>query len=354
VSHHTMQTFNLSYSNKDKKGIVVVNTAMLRALASGLFVLLISCGQPQKQTKTEEKAIYQEGFIQGNGVRIQYLDWGGSGPPLVLIPGLGDSPYLFEDIASSLKDNFRVIAYARRGHCKSETSDSEYNNDALVADLRLLLDSLEIDKANLLGWSAGGNEITEFAIRYPERTIKLIYFEAGYDLSQKAFKDILHTLPRSFLADSLDLRTLDAYRKWYHKFWFADIDWNSTLEGNLRATTRINPDSSVTTIPNDSLFTKLLESAMSYHRNYKMIQSPALALYTKQFFVPPVTDYDVVSVYEDMEKNIIDPWRLSNMNQMKTELKDVTIKEMPLGAHLSFIFLSRDSLIESINSFLLN
>jgi len=327
---------------------------MLRVILPGLLAMLISCQQSQKQNQMEKQPNYQEGFIQGNGVKLQYLDWGGSGQPLVLIHGLGDSPYLFEDLASSLKTNFRVIAYSRRGHYKSEASDSDYSTSTLVADLRLLLDSLQIDKVSLLGWSMGGNEITEFAIRYPERTNKLIYFEAGYDLSDEAFKNILKTLPRSFLADSLDLQTFPAYRKWYHKFWFADVGWNSTLEANLKATTQVNPDSSVTTIPNDSIFKLVLESAMDYHRDYKMIKSPALAIYTKLFFVPPVKDSSVVSVYENIEKNIVDPWRLKNINQIKAELKNVTIKEVPLGSHTSFIFLSKDSLIETINSFLLD
>lgn len=302
----------------------------------------------------ETKPIYQEGFIQGNEVKLQYLDWGGSGQPLVLIHGLGDSPYIFSDMASSLRNNFRIIAYSRRGHCKSEAIDSGYDNPMLVSDLKLLLDSLKISKANLLGWSMGGNEITEFAIRYPERTNKLIYFESGYDLSEDAFKKILKTIPQSPFPDNLNLRTLDIYRKWYHKFWFADVDWNSTLEANLKATTQVNPDRSVTTIPNDNISKKILKSAMSYHRDYKMIQAPVLAIYTKRFFVPPVNEENIVSLYEDMEKNIINPWRLSSMNRINAELKNVIIKEMPFGSHTSFIFLSRDSLIESINSFLLN
>ncbi|MEJ8840880.1 alpha/beta hydrolase [Lacibacter sp. H375] len=327
---------------------------LLKVLLPGLFVLLISCRQSQKSKQMETASIYQEGFVIGNGVKLQYLDWGGSGQPLILIHGLGDSPLLFEDISSSLKTNFRIIAYARRGHCKSETNDADYSNSALVADLKLLLDSLKINKASLLGWSMGGNEITEFAIRYPERVNKLIYFEAGYDLSDDSFKEILKTLPKSFLADKSDLSSLDAYRNWYHKFWFADMEWNETLEANLKATIKINPDSSVTTIPDDSIFKRTLESAMSYHRDYSKIQSPALAIFTRKFFVPPVTDSNIVAVYEDMEKRIIDPWRLHSINQMKTELNNLAIKELEAGSHVSFIFLSRDVLVETITAFLLN
>ena len=227
---------------------------------------------------------YTEHFIQGETVKLHYLDWGGPGEPLILIHGLGDSPFLFEELADNLKEHFRVIAYSKRGHCKSEISDSSYDNSTLVSDLKLLLDSLQIPKANLLGWSMGGNEITEFAIQYPDRTNKLIYFEAGYDLSEEPFKIILHTISKSAFADSSDLVSLDAYRKWYHGFWFPDVDWNSTLESNLHASIQINPDSSIRTIPNDETSRIILQSAMNYQRNYDKVNVPALVLYTNSFF----------------------------------------------------------------------
>ena len=314
----------------------------------------MSCRPSQQQHKMEAKPIYKEAFIRSEGIKLHYLDWGGSGQVLVLIHGLGDSPYLFEDLASALKNHFRVIAYSRRGHSRSETTELHFDNATLVSDLKLLLDSLHIDKASLLGWSMGGNEITEFAIRYPERTDKLIYFEAGYDYSEEAFKNIIKTIPLSPFAASTDLKNADAYRKWYHNFWFADVDWNPSLEANLKATTQINPDSSISVIPNDSISKLLLASVISYHRDYTLIQAPALAIYTKRFFVPPVKDEAIVSAYDDMEKNIIGPWRTNNMNQIRRELKNVMIKEMPAGSHTSILFLSRDSIIESIDSFLRN
>jgi pimeloyl-ACP methyl ester carboxylesterase len=313
----------------------------------------MSCQSHEKKPSMKSKQEFTEGFIQTSDVMIHYLDWGGIGQPFVLIHGLGDTPLIFQDLASALKDNFRIIAYSRRGHYKSKSFNSRYDTEELVSDLKLLIDSLKIEKVNLLGWSMGGNEITEFAIRYPERTNKLIYLEAGYDLSDEAFTSIVKNLPKSPLPDSLDLTTFDAYRKWYHNYWFSDIDWNPALEANLKASTQINPDSTVRTIPNDYIFKKILETAKSYHRDYRLIQTPSLAIYTKQFFVPPVKNENIVSAYGELEKNIINPWRLSNMKRIRAELKNITIKEMPMGSHTSLIFLSRDSIIECIDSFLL-
>ena len=318
-----------------------------------LCLLSVSCQPTSKQKKVNEET-YTEHFIQGQTVKLHYLDWGGCGVPLVLIHGLGDSPFLFEELADSLKKRFRIIAYSKRGHCKSVTSDASYDNSTLVSDLKLLLDSLQIPKANLLGWSMGGNEITEFAIQYPERTNKLIYFEAGYDLSEKPFSVMLNAVRQSAFADSSDLVSVDAYRKWYHDFWFPDVDWNSTLESNLQASIQINPDSSISTIPNDEVSRITLQSAMSYHRNYDKVIAPALVLYTNSFFLAAKNDTTTTTIYDNLEQEIINPWRQSSMNRIKKEMKNATIKVMPKGSHVSFIFLSKDEIVKSINSFLLH
>ncbi|HEX7905355.1 MAG TPA: alpha/beta hydrolase [Chitinophagaceae bacterium] len=315
-------------------------------------VISISCQQTSKQKQLNEKT-YTEHFIHGSTVRLHYLDWGGTGQPLILIHGLGDSPYLFEDLANSLKKNFRVIAYSRRGNCKSQTTDSSYDNSILVADLKLLIDSLKIPKANLLGWSMGGNEITEFAIQYPEQTNKLIYFEAGYDLSEEPFRKMLNMLPKSPFADSSALSSVDAYRKWHHGFWFPDIDWNSTLESNLQASIVINPDNSIRTLPEDEVSKITLQAAMTYHRNYDKVSAPALVLYTNSFFCASPNDSALAMAYNNLEKEIIDPWRKHSMNRVKTELKDATIKVLSKGSHVSLIFESKDEIVNAINVFLL-
>lgn len=314
--------------------------------------LTVSCQQTSKQNQLNEET-YTEHFIHGQTVKLHYLDWGGSGEPLILIHGLGDSPFLFEELADALKEHFRIIAYSKRGHCKSEAFDSSYDNLTLVSDLKLLLDSLQISKANLLGWSMGGNEITEFAIQYPERTYALIYLEAGYDLSEDPWKAVLKALPKSPFGDSSDLVSMDAYRNWYHDFWFPDVAWNSILESNLKNTTHVNPDGSIRTIPDDEVSGITFQNAISYHRNYDKVSAPALVLYTNSFFQAAKGDSATAAIYDKLEKEIISPWRQSSINRIRNEKKNATIKVVSRGSHVSLIFLSKDEIVKSINSFLL-
>lgn len=324
---------------------------------TGLITILcawligISCQQTFKQEKLSE-GTYTEHFIHAQAIKLHYLDWGGPGEPLILIHGLGDSPFLFEEIADTLKNHYRVIAYSKRGHCKSEAADISYDNATLVSDLKLLLDSLQISKANLLGWSLSGNDITEFAIQYPQRTKKLIYFEAGYDMSEKPFNSILKTVSKIAFADSSDLASLEAYRNWYQNFWFPDIEWNSTLESNLMASIQIKPDNSIQPIPNNEVSRNTLQSAMRYHRDYDKVEAPALLLFTNAYFKAARDDSAKTELYDKLEKEIIGPWRENSKSRIRKEMKNATIRIMPRGSHVSFIFLSKDQIVQSINSFL--
>src|SRR5215470_14113293 len=122
------------------------------------------------------------GFMtSADGTHINYLDWGGQRPAIVMIHGLGDDPHVFDCIARDLHNRFHVVAYARRGHGKSDAPlDRSYDLPTYVADMLSVFDGLHIEHASLIGWSMGGNEITAFAGAYPSRVDKLIYLEAGY------------------------------------------------------------------------------------------------------------------------------------------------------------------------------
>src|SRR5262245_54090245 len=140
-------------------------------------------------------------FATVNGIRINYLDWGGVGPPLVLIPGLGDTPHCFDDIATALRNRCRVLAYARRGHGRSEVR-SPYDTDTLTEDLRQLLDRLGLDAVNLAGWSLGGGEITRFAELHPQRVLTLSYLDAALDRSNPVWRHAMEIAPVSLFPDA--------------------------------------------------------------------------------------------------------------------------------------------------------
>jgi len=232
---------------------------------------------------SESKSLY----ARVNGVSINYLDWGGTGSPLVMIHGLGDSPHIFDDLAPLLRDRFHVYAYARRGHGHSDSPDGPYDLATLVEDLRQLLDKLGLKRTSLLGWSMGGNEITEFAGLYPNRVEKLIYLEAGYEMADPEFLKAFEGTIAALGPDTSTLLSLDAFRGWYQTTALGkDTPWTPGLENYLRDITRVDADGKVKVVPNEKTYMKLFASLASSPRNYTKVKAPSLVLYASEFFPP--------------------------------------------------------------------
>src|SRR5271165_6761979 len=80
-------------------------------------VLVLSIGM-----STPATAAPLQTFVSVNGVRLEVLDWGGEGSALVLVPGMGGSPYSFDDFAPAFVDRFHVISFARRGTGNSDVA----------------------------------------------------------------------------------------------------------------------------------------------------------------------------------------------------------------------------------------
>jgi pimeloyl-ACP methyl ester carboxylesterase len=106
-------------------------------------------------------------------VRLEVLDWGGSGRPLVLLAGGGDTAHLLDECALKLTASFHVYGITRHGFGKSGYSASEYGADRLGDDVLL-------KRPVLVGHSIDGEELSSVASRYLSRVAGLVYLEAGY------------------------------------------------------------------------------------------------------------------------------------------------------------------------------
>lgn len=116
-------------------------------------------------------------------VKLEVLDWGGSGRALVFLAGLGDTAHVFDDLAPKLTPEYHVFGITRRGYGVSSapaTSGSAYSADRLGDDVLSVLDALKIDKPVLIGHSIAGEELSSVATRHPDRIAGLIYLDAGY------------------------------------------------------------------------------------------------------------------------------------------------------------------------------
>jgi pimeloyl-ACP methyl ester carboxylesterase len=323
--------------------------ALLIVLAAGEG--LIACDSERQAVEEAVVQVPEDSFVTVNGIRLHYLDWGGPDPAFVLVHGALDSPHIFDQMASALRNDFRVITYARRGHGRSEARDP-FDNPTFVEDLRQLLDSLGIEEAHLLGWSMGGNEITEFAGRYPERTLKLVYLEAGYDWSDPAFWAAFEKLPIAFEPDSADLQSLDLYRAWYRETMMPGLSWTPGLEAFLRDNTRIAPGGSVQVIPDSEVTEKIFGALATTPRDYTAVQAPTLAMYSPSFFETDLPDPEDAQAMTAWEQQLVEPFRRASIERIRQELPGVIIREIPNTTHISIGLVNQESLVETIGDFL--
>ena len=105
---------------------------------------------------------------------VTYYEEAGSGPPLVLIMGLGGDIQAWALQVPELSQHFRVITYDNRGAGRTSAPDRPYSIAGMAEDVRALMDHLGIEKAHVLGFSMGGYIAQELALAQPGRIDKLI------------------------------------------------------------------------------------------------------------------------------------------------------------------------------------
>src|SRR5512139_2549361 len=91
----------------------------------------------------------ESNFVNVNGVRLHYLDWGGNGPALIFLTGMGCSAYIFNKIAPRFTDRFHVLALTRRGQGDSDIPETGYDAGTLTEDICQFMNHLKVDKTIL-------------------------------------------------------------------------------------------------------------------------------------------------------------------------------------------------------------
>ena len=147
-----------------------------------LLVLLFLAAAPPLQAAQDASPKVQ--FIAvAEGVSLEVLEWGGSGPPLVFLPGLGATAHAYESFAPKFTGQHRVYGITRRGFGASSRpalSDENYDIERLADDVLAVIDALKLERPVLAGHSMAGAEMSSIGTRHPEKVAGLIYLDAAY------------------------------------------------------------------------------------------------------------------------------------------------------------------------------
>ena len=89
----------------------------------------------------------------------------GKGEPLIFLHWLSDDLKFWEVLTSTLNEKYQVIRIDLRGHGESELGDDEISIATYADDLKNLLDDLQIDAGNLVGFSLGGGGLLPWILQ---------------------------------------------------------------------------------------------------------------------------------------------------------------------------------------------
>ena len=93
---------------------------------------------------------------------------------MILLHGNSENLHIFEKFTERFSKDFRVIAIDTRGHGKTPLGEEPFSIYQFAEDLNDFMEYHKIEKANILGFSDGGNIALIFASAHPEKVIKLI------------------------------------------------------------------------------------------------------------------------------------------------------------------------------------
>jgi pimeloyl-ACP methyl ester carboxylesterase len=281
-------------------------------------------------------------------VRIHYLDFGGNGPPVVFLAGLGNTAHAFDDFAPRLTDKFHVIALTRRGFGESSHPEDGYDTPRLVDDIEQVLDSLHLSRVTFIGHSIAGEEMTLLAATHPDRVNKLVYLDAAYDrVAGDSMLDALFPVPLNVPLppepDSADVATPSAYVRFVHRTRGVNIP-----ESDIRVRYQYDGWNEELGLGYQSIHVQ--------HPRYAEVRAPALAIYAVTDNVSQLepwqrSDSAHFSGLRELVRGTEIVMRRSRQ-QFRKEAPHATVLEIH-GAHHWIFVSNRDQVLAAIRKFLL-
>ena len=279
-----------------------------------------------------DKSSHKSAFVTANGIKMNYLDWGGTGDVIILLAGFGNDAHVFDEIAPSFTDKFHVIGLTRRGFGETDRPATGYETANRVEDIRALMDALKITRAHLVGHSLAGDEMTLFAMTYPQRVNKMVYLDAAYDRRKNftcSWDQPGAGPPPAFLRVLAKEKNCEGWDK------FPPADALPADVLNVQVST--------------------IRSAMTFHPDYTKITAPALAIYADVDLPQSPGKLDA-----ETQKKLDAWWKekggvnfRAGVEQFRKEMKNGRVVELKGATHYVFVGQFKDQVIKLTRDFLL-
>jgi pimeloyl-ACP methyl ester carboxylesterase len=280
-------------------------------------------------------------------VRLEVLDWGGSGRALVLLAGSGNTAHVFDDFAPKLTDCCHVYGITRRGFGGSSQPASGYDDQRRADDVLRVLEALHLDRPVVAGHSMAGDELTTLGHQRSDRLGGLVYLDAlgdprDFPSADPAYIELAKKLPPGSPPCPLDRSSFTALR--------ASLACSSHVtfpESELRNTWIANADGTVGRFKTPQSITQAIGNGQK-KRDYSNIRVPVLVM-----FEFPRTSLDQLRPDEPQPRNaeerqaqlafwlatktFVDRWT----DNLKKSVPGARVVDLPAAGH--YVFLTREA-----------
>jgi non-heme chloroperoxidase len=255
----------------------------MRRCSQAIFSIVVSLvatpAYSQQSASWNDPSSHAVRFVTvEKGVRLEVLDWGGTGKPVVLLAGGGNTAHVFDEFAPKLATDHHVYGITRRGFGASGFSASENPVDRLRDDVLAVFAALKLERPVLVGHSIAGAELTAVAAWQPDRIAGLIYLEAGYPYAfasgdGPSMKEFQISGPPSPRPSGSDLATFSSLQKWnaeIYGFRIPEAEFRQIWDADPSGRPRRPRD-----FPGSPLFAAIMSSTKTFTR----IPAPALVIF---------------------------------------------------------------------------
>lgn len=165
-------------------------------------------------------------WIKLGDLNMHYLDWQGTGMPVVVLHGAASSCHWYDLVIPHITNNLRIIALDQRAHGKTDQPSTGYDWRTLASDVVGTLNELGIHKAAIVGHSWGASTALSVAALHPKRVTALVMIDGGFsgprstDMTWEEFKTRLS--PRDIYGPRA--RYLGALRQQFAHCWSDQLE----------------------------------------------------------------------------------------------------------------------------------
>lgn len=245
-----------------------------------LFIAPLCLLYSQQFASWQDPSPHSVQFVAAaQNVRLEVLDWGGTGRPVVLLAGGGNTAHIFDEFATKLTASYHVYGITRRGFGASGFSATDDPANRLGDDVVAVIDALKLNRPVLVGHSIAGAELSSVANRHPNRVSGLVFVDAAYSYAFDNGKgaDVMEMqrlqAPQPPSPSRADLANFSALTKYYERvngFRFPEAELRQQ-----RTSTPAGGAGKQRDFPGGALFMPLLTGA----RKYIDIPVPALVIF---------------------------------------------------------------------------